>query len=314
LSPPAAGNGGRARVEYPAAHEGATAVSSVGPKGTLAFYSSHGKQTFIAAPGGDKSYGTESGVLQNTVDLRGRKTVYAWWQGTSMATPHVAGASALLYECGVTRPDAIESILSSTADQPADSSGSGWNQKYGWGILDAGAAVRHALFLPGWVSLGIAGALLLLGSRKLSSSDVSLPLAGVGALAAASGLFFLRPFGLGEVPLIGGFITRGMADWDIPLFGASWHWTPLFASALIPAVLGLVSVKSHLLRSLAFGLMLGWAARLVTGIVLPWADVRLIPGHGLFDMAWRGLNAVALLAWAAVVIRLGRGKRQGISL
>lgn len=304
----AAGNGGRPRVEYPAAYPGATAVSSVGPKGTLAFYSSHGKQTFIAAPGGDKSYGAESGVLQNTVDPRGRRTVYAYWQGTSMATPHVAGASALLYQCGVTDPDAVEAILKSTADVPGDLSESGWTQKYGWGVLDAGGAVRHALFVPGWVSLVVAAVLLLLGSRKLAASDVSLPLSALGALAAACGLFFLRPFGLGEVPVVGGFLTRGMADWDIPLFGASWHWTPLFASALIPGFLGFVSLKSRVLRSVGFGLMLGWAARLVTGVLLPWADVRLIPGHGLLDMAWLALNAVVLVAWAAVVIRLGRGK------
>jgi serine protease len=309
----AAGNGGRARVEYPAAYAGATAVSSVGPKGTLAFYSSHGKQTFIAAPGGDKSQGTESGVLQNTIDARGKRTVYAWWQGTSMATPHVAAASALLYECGVTRPDAVESILQASASTAADTKESGWSQRYGWGILDAGAAVRRALFLPGWVALGLSALLVFVASRRLNAHDAVMPLVCLGALAASSGLFFLRPLGLGELPIIGGFVTRGIADWDIPLFGARWHWTPLFASALIPAFAGLVAVKSRALRSLALGLILGWAARLVTGIVLPWADVRLIPGHGLFDMIWLAGNAAVLVAWAAVVVRLGRG-RSGVTL
>lgn len=304
----AAGNGGRARVEYPAAYPGATAVSSVGPKGTLAFYSSHGKQTFIAAPGGDKSQGVESGVLQNTIDARGKRTVYAWWQGTSMATPHVAAASALLYECGVTRPDAVESLLQATADTASDAKESGWTQKYGWGILDAGGAVRRALFLPGWVALGLSAVLVFVASRRLNAHDARLPLVCLGALAASSGLFFLRPLGLGEVPVIGAFLTRGMADWDIPLFGARWHWTPLFASALIPGVAGLVAIKSRTLRSLALGLILGWAARLITGIVLPWADVRLIPGHGLLDAIWLGGNAALLVCWAAVVVRLGRGR------
>lgn len=304
----AAGNGGRARVEYPAAYPGATAVSSVGPRGTLAFYSSHGEQTFIAAPGGDKSQGVESGVLQNTIDARGRRSVYAWWQGTSMATPHVSGAAALLYSCGVTDPDAVEDILRATAARAGDAEQRGWSQKYGWGVLDAGAAVRRALFLPGCVALGLSGLLVLLASRRLEARDARLPLVALGALAASSGLFFLRPLGLGEVPLIGPFVTRGLAVWDLPLLGAAWHWTPLFASALIPGVLGLASVKSRLLRSLALGLILGWAARLITGVVLPWADVRLIPGHGLLDAVWLAGNAAALLAWAAVVVRLGRGK------
>src|SRR5690606_7645784 len=120
-------------------------------------------------------------------------------------------------------------------------------------------------------------------SRRLERRDAVLPLVALGALAASSGLFFLRPLGLGEVPLIGPFVTRGIADWDIPLFGPAWHWTPLFASALIPGALGWVSIRSRTLRSLAVGLILGWAARLVTGVILPWADVRLIPGHGLLD-------------------------------
>ncbi|MCO5167011.1 MAG: S8 family peptidase [Planctomycetes bacterium] len=304
----AAGNGGRAKVEYPAAYPGATAVSSVGPKGKLAFYSSHGKETFIAAPGGDKSQGPEAGVLQNTVDPRQRKTIYAFWQGTSMATPHVAGAAALLYSCGVTDPDAIEDILRATARPGADASG-GWTQKYGWGVLDAGAAVRRAMFLPGSVALGLSALLVLLASRRLERRDAALPLVALGALAASSGLFFLRPLGLGEVPVIGPFITRGIAVWDLPLFGPSWHWTPLFASALIPGFVGLVTVKApRFIRSLAVGLMLGWAARLITGVILPWADVRLIPGHGALDSIWLAGNAVALLAFTAVVVRLARGK------
>lgn len=305
----AAGNAGRGRVEYPAAHDGATAVSSVGPKGTLAFYSSFGKQTFIAAPGGDKSFGTESGVLQNTVDMRNRRTIYGWFQGTSMATPHVSAAAALLYSAGVTDPDAIEAILADAADRPADQRESGWSQRYGWGILDAGEAVRHALFMPGWVTLGLSALLLFLASRRLEARDGSLPLIAVGAVVAGCGLFFLRPLGVGELPVVGGLITRGLADWDLPLLGASWHWSPLFASALLPGAIGLVSVAlPRPLRSLALGVMLGWAARLVTGVVLPWADVRFIPGHGLLDTVWLLGNAGALVAFAAVTVRLARGR------
>ena len=52
-------------------------MSSVGPSGDLAFYSSHGKETFIAAPGGDQRRRVEDGVLQNTLDPRTKgRTVY----------------------------------------------------------------------------------------------------------------------------------------------------------------------------------------------------------------------------------------------
>lgn len=298
----AAGNGGRERVEYPAAYPGATAVSSVGPGGALAYYSSFGKETFIAAPGGDKKKGVESGVLQNTIGPRGSKgTFYAWWQGTSMATPHVAGAAALLHECGVTRPDAIESILASTAD-PAPGT-SGWSKKFGHGILDAGGSVHRALFLPGLLTLGLCIPALVIAGRRHSRLGLA-----VGMLAGGAGLFFLRPLGLGELPLVGGFVTRGMADWDIPLFGPGWHWTPLFASALIPGALAWLSIAIRPARPLLVGLALGWAARLVTGVLLPWADVRFVPGAGLLDAVWLLGNAAVLVMICAAVTRLGKGR------
>lgn len=302
----AAGNSYRPPVSYPAAYPGATAISSVGPTRQLAFYSSYGKQVFIAAPGGDKSKKPEDGVLQNTIVPRGGgKTVYAWYQGTSMATPHVAGASALLYSVGVTRPDAIEGILKATASRPKGQETSAWNQKYGWGILDAGAAVHHAVFTPGMVSLvlfGLGGVFLL---RK-QQGDAKLPLVALGGLAGACGLFFLRPFGLGEVPVVGDMLCRSMATWDIPLFGASWHWTPLFASALIPVTIAWVTQRSLLLRSLSVGLCLGWAARLFTGIALPYADVRFIPGFGFLDAIWLGTNGLILVGAALYFVRRGR--------
>lgn len=307
----AAGNSYRPPVSYPAAYKGATAVSSVGPTGELAFYSSYGKQVFIAAPGGDKSKKPEDGVLQNTIAPgQNGKTVYAWYQGTSMATPHVAGASALLYSVGVTRPDAIESILKTTAGAARGQAEGSWNQKYGWGILDAGAAVHHAVFTPGLLALVLAGFGGVFLLRK-HTKHVSVPLVALGGLAGACGLFFLRPLGLGEVPVVGDLLCRSMATWDIPLLGASWHWTPLFASALIPAGIGLVSVRSGLLRSLSVGLCLGWAARLFTGIALPYADVRFIPGFGFFDALWLGANGLILIGAAMFFVRRGQSLGQG---
>ena len=60
-------------------------------------------------------------------------------QGTSMATPHVAGLAALLYGQGVRNPGAIESGLRATA---RDLGLAGHDEDFGDGLIDARAAVR----------------------------------------------------------------------------------------------------------------------------------------------------------------------------
>ena len=137
----AAGNGGRGVVEYPAAYPGSVAVAAVGPGGKKAPYSSWGKELDIAAPGGDKSQGEAAGVVQNTIDPQDvSRSVYASYQGTSMATPHVAGVAALLWAAGAKNPDQVEKALFMSA-KPAEGS-TGWNEQYGHGLLDAEGALK----------------------------------------------------------------------------------------------------------------------------------------------------------------------------
>ena len=56
-----------------------------------------------------------------------------------MATPHVAGVAALLIGNGVaTTPDQVRSVLQGTA---RDLGTAGWDAVYGWGLVDACAAL-----------------------------------------------------------------------------------------------------------------------------------------------------------------------------
>lgn len=136
----AAGNGGRGVVEFPAAYPGAVAVGAVGPTGARAPYSSWGKELDIAAPGGDKSQGEGAGIVQNTIDPQNvGKAVYASYQGTSMATPHVAGVAALLWSAGAKSADQVEKSLFASGRAPSGSTG--WTEQYGYGVIDADAAL-----------------------------------------------------------------------------------------------------------------------------------------------------------------------------
>src|SRR4029079_19745663 len=108
--------------------------------GTKAPYSSWGKELDVAAPGGDKSQGEEAGILQNTIDPKDpAKSIYAYYQGTSMATPHVAAVAALLYGAGAKNPDQVEKALFASAHPPQGQSG--WTATYGHGVIDAAASI-----------------------------------------------------------------------------------------------------------------------------------------------------------------------------
>ena len=296
----AAGNGGRRKVEFPAAYPGAFAVSSVGPTRKLAYYSSYGKQVAISAPGGDKQLGGDAGgVLQNTIvpERVDATSLYMAFQGTSMATPHVAGAAALVISAGVTDPSDVESILKTSAQ---DAGPAGWDERFGAGILDAAAAVRTAeARTTGGVHL--MGALLGLMAfawrwrRRIALLSLLLP-GALGATLGASGLFFIEGLGL---------LSRAMPQWDTAFVGPSWHFTALWASVLPVLGLALVGLGVRQLRGLLIGLAIGWAVHLLlAGLMMP-ADVVGVPGLASnFDRVWLLVQSGLLVGLATLMARV----------
>ena len=145
----AAGNDGIGGVCYPAAYDDyVIAVGATRYDETLAYYSSHGASLDLAAPGGDlkvdqngDAYG--DGILQQTYKIAGDGAIswgYGFMEGTSMAAAHVSGVAALLIANGnASSPAEVRQALESTAK---DKGAEGWDTGYGWGIVDAFAALQ----------------------------------------------------------------------------------------------------------------------------------------------------------------------------
>jgi subtilisin family serine protease len=122
----AAGNDGPCTdcVGYPAAYSECIAVSSTDSSDGLSSFSSTGPEVDLAAPG--------SGIPSTVIGG------YASYSGTSMATPHVAGAAAVLMANGLTASEA-RSALESNAESIGLAT-----EESGNGLLDVEAAVANS--------------------------------------------------------------------------------------------------------------------------------------------------------------------------
>jgi serine protease len=142
----AAGNDGANTISYPAAYNDyVIAVGATRYDKTLSSYSNHGAGIDLVAPGGDLNVdqngdGYGDGILQQTFGRTPRDFGYWFFQGTSMATPHVVGAAALVIANGnATTPAQVQQALQETA---TDLGSNGWDNTYGWGLINAYAALN----------------------------------------------------------------------------------------------------------------------------------------------------------------------------
>ncbi|NJL00213.1 MAG: S8 family serine peptidase [Spirulinaceae cyanobacterium SM2_1_0] len=314
----AAGNENRNSASYPARYPHVISVAALDSTGKKADYSNFGAGVDIAAPGG----GGEGRILQNTIDPETGEAIFASFQGTSMAAPHVAGVAALLKASGVEEPEQVGQILRESARTVTEDP----LNHYGAGQLDAGAAVELArkgqfsprdffrwlrengyLNLRFWFDGGVVALApklaMVLGSyllawllRNYFPFGWSWSLAS-GLVAGSSGLFFLRGFYIFDLPQAP-FRVLGSS---IPELGGavqgSTTLNPLFASVLIP--LGLIALLlSHPTgKWFAVGTALGVASCLaISAVIAP--DVWLLGG------GW--LARVYLLGNAALCFGLAR--------
>ncbi len=143
------GNDGTGAVSYPAFYDQCCiAVGATRYDETRTFYSNYGPEIDVVAPGGDSSVdqnfdGVGDGILQQTFINGDRGNFqYYLFNGTSMAAPHVSGVAALLLASGRAQtPAEVREALQATAK---DLGTPGWDPEYGWGLIDAAAALRYS--------------------------------------------------------------------------------------------------------------------------------------------------------------------------
>ncbi|NWG22661.1 MAG: S8 family serine peptidase [Chloroflexi bacterium] len=175
----AAGNGTGAcnSIASPGDYTDVVAVGAVDRNNAIASFSLRGP----AADGRMKPDFTAPGVTDGTVGIYSSVPGgYNTLRGTSMATPHVAGLVALLWSANpalIGDYDATYAIMRDTARRIATSDcggtlNGGANNVYGWGVIDAYAAVARARVDVPWLSLAAPSAMLAPGGS--TTVDVTL--------------------------------------------------------------------------------------------------------------------------------------------
>ena len=264
----AAGNEGRAQASYPARYPNVIAVSAIGPDRQKTFYSNYGQGVDIAAPGGATQKSQLDGILQETIDPRDSgEFLFRYFQGTSMASPHVAGVAALVKSRDRSlTPDQVWEVLKASA-QPVENDSQNY---FGVGYLDAEKAVKMVSWVwfewrsLDWKGIGlklaIAAALtgfLIPRSRQFNPWNLTFLL---GIMFGSIGIFVLKAIHISAIPhwplrLMGSSIPElGGALWNDPTLN------PIFASLLIPFGLMTLLISHRDLKWMSLGTAIGTTA------------------------------------------------------
>jgi subtilisin family serine protease len=187
----AAGNEGDTRIDYPAGITGVIGVASLDENGNRSWFSNYNASVDLTAPG-ERIIGPSPG------------NKYALGSGTSEATPHVSAASLLvLAEYPGSTPDEVWRRLK---DSARDLGNPGYDEQYGWGLLDVYGALKVPLV------------------TVMSPQDFAYPASGKVSATATSVNAAIKYMELhldGELiesyadPIPGGSLSHEFTSWDL---------------------------------------------------------------------------------------------------
>ncbi|RME99521.1 MAG: hypothetical protein D6768_14885 [Chloroflexi bacterium] len=228
----AAGNNGPSigSVGSPGSLSSVFAVGATNSSDVIASFSGRGPSPWgqikpqVSAPGVDVRSTLPGGA-------------YGTFSGTSMATPHVAGAAALLLQASpALTGDGISNALMSTAvplGSPIP------NNNYGWGRIDTYSAV-----------LSVAGAGTLAGT--ITDSVTGLPVGGATAQITPA----LGGAGVTATTNSSGMYTRGLAAGAYNVIASAFGYSP-GSTKLVSVTTGTTTVQNFSLSPLPVGYLAG---------------------------------------------------------
>ena len=181
------GNSGVEEYGSPSSCDNVISVAATEATGNRAYYSTSNDRVDIAAPGGDVGTDANADGYGDGVLAFGSNESLAFYQGTSMASPHVAGAIGILYAL-------VPELLSSQVDAliidghlTDDIGEEGRDNVFGYGLLNINKAVTRIIdeegldftygsISPGSINLG----------KEFNTYDIEVTKVGDGELSVAS--------------------------------------------------------------------------------------------------------------------------------
>jgi serine protease len=312
----AAGNDGSSQVGYPARYPEVIGVSALGPTNEKAPYSNYGTGVDISAPGGAKTTDhPEWGILQQTINRRNPNLAeFAYFQGTSMATPHVTAVAALIQAQGTTDPDEVRAVLKRSATPVQNdklnyfgagrlnalqavqrTAGSEDNIFVHWfkdflRYLDSNGYLSPRFWFDGGAVMLVPKLIMVIGGylihvlvrwwlapKRWLLSFPSL----MGVIVGSSGFFCLqglRVFGLPEWP----FLLMGSSVPELgTAFSQSMALNPITASVAIAFLAAAFFLGHRVWRWAVVGLCCGMAAHLLLSSTIFYTGVVWLNAAGL---------------------------------